>query len=157
MLAFTTNICYNSPLPPPSAAESHARISHTSHNTKKGRIPRPPRRNRQCLLCRQGLQPAAPYPVLLSRHRPCLGLDALEDEAIRRAREGVVEPVFQAGLHCGNVRKYSDLLLIFLLKSRRPHRYAGAIPRDSPAVPPPLITLSHPSGPASPIKQQPGS
>jgi len=86
-----------------------------------------------------------------------IGLDALEDEAIRRAREGVVEPVFQAGLHCGNVRKYSDLLLIFLLKSRRPHRYAGAIPRDSPAVPPPLITLSHPSGPASPIKQQPGS
>ena len=67
-----------------------------------------------------------------------IGLDALEDEAIRRAREGVEEPVFQGGLRCGSVRKYSDLLLIFLLKSRRPYRDSGAICRDAQALPLPL-------------------
>ena len=76
---------------------------------------------------------------------------------MRRAREGVEEPVFQGGLCCGHVRRYSDLLLIFLLKSRRPHRYGGAIFRDAQALPLPLIIDSGPTGPASPIKQPPGS
>ena len=47
----------------------------------------------------------------------------LEDEAIRRAREGVDEPVFYKGEHCGNVRRYSDTLLIFMLKARKPDVY----------------------------------
>jgi len=81
-----------------------------------------------------------------------IGLDALEDEAIRRAREGFEEPVFHGGLRCGSVRKYSDLLLIFLLKSRRPYRDSGAIVRDAQALPPPLIIVPHPARPA---KQHP--
>ncbi|OZI24052.1 terminase [Bordetella genomosp. 9] len=44
----------------------------------------------------------------------------LEDEARRRAEEGVDEPVFYQGINCGTVRKYSDTLLIFLLKARDP-------------------------------------
>ncbi len=44
----------------------------------------------------------------------------LEDEARRRAEEGVDEPVFYQGIECGTVRKYSDTLLIFLLKARDP-------------------------------------
>jgi len=84
-----------------------------------------------------------------------IGLDALEDEAMRRAREGVEEPVFQGGLCCGHVRRYSDLLLIFLLKSRRPHRYGGAIFRDAQALPLPLIIDSGPTGPASPSSSRP--
>lgn len=50
--------------------------------------------------------------------------DALEQEARRRAVEGVEEPVgwFQ-GQAGGTVRKYSDTLLIFLLKGARPEKY----------------------------------
>ncbi|WP_254240927.1 terminase [Achromobacter insolitus] len=46
----------------------------------------------------------------------------LEDEARRRAQEGVDEPVFYLGSQCGTVRKYSDTLLIFLLKAHD-HKY----------------------------------
>ena len=52
-----------------------------------------------------------------------IGADALEDEAVRRAVEGVDEPVFYQGEAVGVVRKYSDTLLIFLLKGRRPEKY----------------------------------
>lgn len=47
------------------------------------------------------------------------GTDVLEDEAKRRAADGVDEPVFYKGDICGHVRKYSDTLIIFLLKARR--------------------------------------
>jgi hypothetical protein len=52
-----------------------------------------------------------------------LGTDALEDEAVRRAHEGTVKPVFYKGAECGGIREYSDTLLIFMLKARRPERY----------------------------------
>ncbi len=52
------------------------------------------------------------------------GTDLLEDEALRRAKDGVDEPRFYEGRICGYVRKYSDTLLIFLLKARRPEKYA---------------------------------
>lgn len=53
-----------------------------------------------------------------------IGIDALEKEARRRAYTGVQEPVFYQGKICGGVRKYSDTLLIFLLKGHRPSKYA---------------------------------
>jgi hypothetical protein len=52
------------------------------------------------------------------------GTDLLEDEAWRRAVEGWEEPVVSAGQLVTTVRKYSDTLLIFLLKGRRPAKYA---------------------------------
>jgi len=52
-----------------------------------------------------------------------LGIDALEDEATRRAAEGVVKPVFYQGVKCGSVREYSDTLMMFMLKARRPDRF----------------------------------
>ena len=58
-----------------------------------------------------------------------IGADALEDEAVRRAVEGVDEPVFYQGKACGVVRKYSDTLLIFLLKGLRPKKYRDRPPR----------------------------
>jgi len=67
-----------------------------------------------------------------------IGTDALEDEAVRRAHDGVDEPVFYQGKACGVVRKYSDTLLIFLLKGRRPEKYrdrpshATGVPDDGP-------------------------
>lgn len=52
-----------------------------------------------------------------------IGIDALESEAIRRAYEGTEKPIFQGGKKVGTVREYSDTLLIFLLKGRKPEVY----------------------------------
>jgi hypothetical protein len=49
-----------------------------------------------------------------------IGLDVLKDEAWRRAHEGVAEPKFHAGKVCGHVRRYSDALLMFLVKQHDP-------------------------------------
>jgi hypothetical protein len=50
-------------------------------------------------------------------------VDALEGEAHRRAVEGTLEPVYQGGKQVGEIRKYSDTLLIFLLKAHRPEKF----------------------------------
>lgn len=58
-----------------------------------------------------------------------MAADELELEARRRAYEGVEEPVFgslggkSGSGEIGTIRKYSDTLLIFLLKGARPERY----------------------------------
>ncbi len=52
-----------------------------------------------------------------------IGADLLEDEAVRRAKDGVEEPVYQGGKLVGHVQKYSDTLLIFLLKGAKPEKY----------------------------------
>jgi len=49
--------------------------------------------------------------------------DDLELEARRRAFKGVKEPVYQGGKLVGYVQKYSDTLLIFLLKAHRPEKF----------------------------------
>ena len=54
--------------------------------------------------------------------------DHLECEARRRAVEGVEEPVYYKGEVCGTIRKYSDLLLIFLLNGARPEKYRDKAP-----------------------------
>ena len=54
------------------------------------------------------------------------GTQVLEDEARRRALDGWDDPVFQQGQLVGHVRRYSDRLLEFLLRGRRP-----AVYRDS--------------------------
>ena len=51
------------------------------------------------------------------------GIDKLEDEAIRRARDGVKRPVFYMGKVVGHVQEYSDSLLKFLLEAKRPAVY----------------------------------
>lgn len=54
--------------------------------------------------------------------------DALEAEARRRAVEGVDEPVgWYKGEAGGVVRRYSDTLLIFLLKGRKPDVFGDKI------------------------------
>lgn len=49
--------------------------------------------------------------------------ELLEREAFRRAVSGVKEPIFHQGQRVGQVRRYSDTLLIFLLKARAPEKY----------------------------------
>lgn len=46
--------------------------------------------------------------------------DSIEAEAIRRARDGVDEPVFYKGAQVTTKRVYSDALMNTLLKGRRP-------------------------------------
>src|SRR5262252_5945363 len=50
-------------------------------------------------------------------------LAELEAEAVRRATVGVAKPVFWQGRKVGIITEYSDVLLIFLLKSRDPETY----------------------------------
>lgn len=52
-----------------------------------------------------------------------LTLGALEDEAQRRAVDGVVEPVFYRDKLVGHKRRYSDSLLIRLLEANGPARF----------------------------------
>jgi hypothetical protein len=50
-------------------------------------------------------------------------VDTLEEEAYRRAVTGTQEPVYYQGEVCGHVTRYSDTLLIVLLKARAPEKY----------------------------------
>lgn len=52
-----------------------------------------------------------------------LANQTLEDEAVRRAREGTIRPVFYQGELCGEYFEYSDTLLMFLLRSLEPEKY----------------------------------
>jgi hypothetical protein len=49
-----------------------------------------------------------------------VAMDDMEAEARRRAVDGWDEPVFYEGKVCGHIRKYSDALIMFLLKAYRP-------------------------------------
>lgn len=51
------------------------------------------------------------------------GVDRLEDEAYRRAVEGVKRPVFHGGKKVGEITEYIDILLVNLLRRRRPEVY----------------------------------
>lgn len=53
--------------------------------------------------------------------------ETLESEAWRRARDGVPEPVYQHGKVVGTIQRYSDALLMFLLKARAPERYRDRV------------------------------
>src|SRR5262249_16287637 len=53
-----------------------------------------------------------------------MGVDRLEDEAHRRAVHGVARPVYQGGAKVGEIREYSDTLLLAILRGKRPDVYA---------------------------------
>lgn len=55
------------------------------------------------------------------------GGEVLEDEAVRRAKDGLRKPVYQGGKLVGHVREYSDTLLIFLLKGAKPNKYGERV------------------------------
>lgn len=52
-----------------------------------------------------------------------VGMEALEDEALRRAHDGTMEHVWHQGTAVGTIQKYSDTLAIFLLKGAMPEKY----------------------------------
>jgi hypothetical protein len=63
-------------------------------------------------------------------------LRLLEDELWSRAIKGVPRPVFYQGEQVGEYRHFDEKLAMFLLRFRRPHRYAE-LPRYLPPAPPP--------------------
>jgi len=66
------------------------------------------------------------YPALFMAAAEQAG-ERLEQEARRRAVEGVEETVYYQGKPCGTVTKYSDTLLIFMLKGAKPEKYQERI------------------------------
>ena len=52
-----------------------------------------------------------------------VAFDSMEEEARRRAVDGVDEPVYQTGRLVGMKRVYSDTLLMFRMKAKRPQQY----------------------------------
>jgi hypothetical protein len=52
-----------------------------------------------------------------------LGIERLQDEAMRRTFEGVEKPVFHAGQQIASVAHFNDRLLQFLLKAHKPETY----------------------------------
>jgi len=53
-----------------------------------------------------------------------LGIERLQDDAMRRALHGTERPVFRNGQQVGTVRQYDNRLLQFLLRAHRPEIYA---------------------------------
>lgn len=53
--------------------------------------------------------------------------EVLEAEAWRRARDGTPEPIYNRGQVVGTVQRYSDQLLMFLLRARAPERYRDRV------------------------------
>jgi hypothetical protein len=53
----------------------------------------------------------------------CVAADLLESVAVERAVHGIAEPVFYQGVKCGTITRYSDGLLMQLLRAFKPERY----------------------------------
>lgn len=51
------------------------------------------------------------------------GIERIEDEAVRRAVEGVEKPVYQQGVIAGSITEYSDTLMGLVLRGKLPARY----------------------------------
>ncbi len=64
------------------------------------------------------------------------GTDLMEDEAFRRAVEGMPKPVYRGGEKVDEILDYSDAMLTFLLKARRPDKF-----KDKQSA----VTSKHPS------------
>lgn len=56
-----------------------------------------------------------------------MGAASLEEEAIRRARDGVTRKIFYKDEHIADEQVYSDVLLIFLLKGAMPDKYRDRV------------------------------
>lgn len=59
------------------------------------------------------------------------GLERLEGEAMRRALEGIEQSVYYHGKQIDTARRYSDRLLIFLLKTLHPERYGDKVTMEA--------------------------
>jgi len=63
-----------------------------------------------------------------------LGLDAMEDEGRRRAMHGVRRSIYYQGQEVGSQQDFSDVLLMFMLKGRRPEIFKDRMHVEHEAV-----------------------
>lgn len=63
-----------------------------------------------------------------------LGVERLQDDAMRRALEGDERPVFKGGEQVGSVHRHDTSLVKFLLQSYRPDIFGGRRESGGPAV-----------------------
>ncbi len=75
-------------------------------------------RNQAYYVRRQSADFAAQWDEALEE-----GTDLLDAEARRRAVTGIDKPVYYKGKVVGSITKYSDKLLMFLLKAHRPQKF----------------------------------
>ena len=59
-----------------------------------------------------------------------LGAYSLEDEMVRRGKEGILKPIFYKGQEVGQVKEYSDTLLIVLAKGALPDKYKDRVEQE---------------------------
>ena len=52
-----------------------------------------------------------------------LGVERLQDDAMRRALDGVERPVWRGGKRVGSIRQHDNRLMQFLLRAHRPETY----------------------------------
>ena len=58
------------------------------------------------------------------------GSDVLEDEATRRAHQGVQRTIYYQGVKIGVEREYSDTLMCLLLKGRRGQKFRERVTQE---------------------------
>ncbi len=68
-------------------------------------------------------------------------VDKLEQEAWRRASDGVDKPVHYKGERVDTIREYSDALLMFLLRGHRPNIYRERPPEAPPTADKPVLNV----------------
>ena len=71
-----------------------------------------------------------------------IGTENLEQEAARRAFHGTIKPVFHRGVECGEIREYSDTLMIFLLKARKPEVYRDRFEDNESSTKPLVLNVN---------------
>ena len=64
-----------------------------------------------------------------------LGVERLQDDAMRRALEGTARAVFRNGKQVGSVQQFDNRLLQFLLKAHRPETYGERAKSGPPPLP----------------------
>lgn len=64
-----------------------------------------------------------------------VGVERLQDDAMRRALDGTERPVWRGGKQVGSVRQYDNRLLQFLLKAHRPETYGDRSRGGAPPLP----------------------
>lgn len=86
-------------------------------------------------------------------------VDRLEEEARRRAFEGVSKPVFYKGQEVGAVQEYSDRLLEFLLTYNNPEKFGGNAKHGGDKTPPGTggvqVQINYFSGPPPAVEVKP--
>jgi hypothetical protein len=79
------------------------------------------------------LEQDSDYAAAFKRTQMIVG-DTLESVAIERATVGWTEPVFYRGEKCGEVRKFDDAMLMFLLRALKPEVYGHRVQIQPPSV-----------------------